>query len=313
MAESVIKDNGNRIFLWCNPRSLSTVFEKCVSFMDGAQVWHEPYVACNLNFLFSTPEYLAKFPKINNTKGQIKDTTEEIDNFDHYFDGGNLTPSSYFNYDWVQEQLEKPIAEGKSFMFVKEATVCIDGFYDKLPRIPFRHTFIIRDPCKVAKSLHVVYQPFLGHEGDSDSFDMFESNPFLNWDRISKNPVHSLWKYVKENFDPNPVVIDADDLQNYPDVILRKYCQAVGIPFKEKYLQWPESDKSLKYCYGPLDQMVWGKKQHVYDAAFASSCFHPTRGEKIAFEDLTPDAQRYVGDVREGYEEMYPTRIKPDI
>lgn len=64
--------------------------------MEGAQVWHEPYVACNLNLLFSTPEYLAKFPKINNTKGQIKDTTEEIDNFDHYFDGGNLTPSSYF-------------------------------------------------------------------------------------------------------------------------------------------------------------------------------------------------------------------------
>ncbi|KAJ8039894.1 hypothetical protein HOLleu_14044 [Holothuria leucospilota] len=306
------KDHGNRMFLWCSARSLSSVFTKCVSFMEGAQVWFEPYTSCYLNFLFSEPENMAKFPKLNSMEGQIRDTTEQMENFDHYFDGGNLTPSSRFNsYDWLQEQLEKPLAEGKSFMFVKEAALCVDGFYEKLPRIPFRHTFIIRDPCKTAKSCHAMFIELYEHKGTSESFDMYQSNPFLNWDRMSRDPLYSLWKYVKESLDPQPVVIDADDLQNYPDQILRKYCEAVGIPYKEKYVEWPESDKSLKYCYGPLDQMVWGKRKHVYGVAFESSCFRPIGGEKPAFEDLTPDAKRFAKELREGYEEMYPTRIKP--
>ncbi|KAJ8039895.1 hypothetical protein HOLleu_14045 [Holothuria leucospilota] len=308
------KDHGNRMFLWCSTRSLSSAFTKCVSFMEGAQVWFEPYTSCFLNFLFSAPEHMARFPKLDIMKGQMRDATEQMENFDHYFDGGNLTPSSHFNYDWLQEQLEKPLAEGKSFMFVKDTASCADGFYDKLPRIPFRHTFIIRDPCKIAKSCHAMFKEVFDHKREScrESFDMYESNPFRNWDRLSRDPLYSLWKYVKESLDPHPVVIDADDLQNCPDQILRMYCEAVGIPYKEKYVEWPEGDKSLKYCYGPLDQMVsWGKRKGIYSVAFASSCFHPISGEKPSFEDLTPDARRYAEELREGYEEMYPTRIKP--
>ena len=36
-------DNMNRIFLWCVPRTCSTVILKCLSFVEGLQAVNEPY------------------------------------------------------------------------------------------------------------------------------------------------------------------------------------------------------------------------------------------------------------------------------
>ena len=39
--------NGNversRTILWCVPRAISSAFAKCLSFIDGSEVWFEPY------------------------------------------------------------------------------------------------------------------------------------------------------------------------------------------------------------------------------------------------------------------------------
>lgn len=39
------------------------------------------------------------------------------------------------SHDWVKEQLEKPVAKGKDFMFIKDTAFGIDGYYDKLPQV----------------------------------------------------------------------------------------------------------------------------------------------------------------------------------
>lgn len=147
--------------------------------------------------------------------------------------------------------------------------------------------------------------------GPDCDYDMYQVDPTFDR-KIPPNPCHDLWKYVKENIDPNPVVIDADDLQTFPEQILRKYCEAVNIPFKTKYLQWEESDQSIKYFNGCLVQMVLGKRLHFYETAFTSSHFKPIKSSKPNFEDLTPDCQRYVMENQEGYKEMFESRIKPD-
>lgn len=36
--------SNSRVLMWCVPRSGSTVLTKCMSFVDGADVWLEPYV-----------------------------------------------------------------------------------------------------------------------------------------------------------------------------------------------------------------------------------------------------------------------------
>ena len=36
----------SRTIMWCVPRSGSTALTKCLSFIDGIEVWMEPYAYC---------------------------------------------------------------------------------------------------------------------------------------------------------------------------------------------------------------------------------------------------------------------------
>lgn len=45
-----------RIFVWCWPRSISTAFEKCLSFVEGVQTWHEPYCVAFNSELMANPQ-----------------------------------------------------------------------------------------------------------------------------------------------------------------------------------------------------------------------------------------------------------------
>lgn len=134
-------------------------------------------------------------------------------------------------------------------------------------QIEAKHTFTIRHPYRMALSVQRLLASTFDFEGDPSDLDIGSGHPFMTWEKLSPDPVFKLWKHVRENIDPNPIVIDADDLQTHPEQILRKYCENVGIPFKKEYLQWEKSDESLKYFNVALEQMVWGKTEHVYDAA----------------------------------------------
>lgn len=151
------------------------------------------------------------------------------------------------------------------------------------------------------------------HQGDPADFDMFNSSPMLRDSFYKRDGMHFLWKYVQETGkDPNPIIIDAEDLMNHPDKILPKYLDALGIPFKEKYLTWDESEESLKTWKGSLDQVVIGKRMGVFEKAFKSSCFMPNTHTTPTKDDLTQDIMNVVGHILPGYEEMYENRIKPE-
>ncbi|KAJ8040355.1 hypothetical protein HOLleu_14619 [Holothuria leucospilota] len=310
MAANGTSSAPKKIFMWVNPRSLSTSFEKCVGFMDGAQTWHEPYVTCYFNLLFNDPDTFTTFPKMKTFVKQFYNAQKLIDAGGHLYQGGNLTSSKQFNHDWVKDQLEKPLAEGKSFMFIKDAAFGIDGYYDKLPEVEAKHTFLIRHPHRVALSVRRLLSHLVEYGGKMEDFEIGSGHPFMAWEKLSPDPMYKLWNYVRENIDPNPIVIDADDLQNHPEQMLRKYCEAVGIPFKKKYLKWEKSDESLKYFYGALDQLVWGKNEGVYDAAFLSSSFLPLNSPVP--ETIPDNCIGYANEFQEGYKKMYETRIKPE-
>ena len=44
MSQNGDRPQNPRVIMWCVPRSVSTAFTKCISFVDGADVWLEPYV-----------------------------------------------------------------------------------------------------------------------------------------------------------------------------------------------------------------------------------------------------------------------------
>ena len=45
MADDVSKKR-SRIILWCVPRTTSTAFLKCLSAIEGMEIWFEPYSFC---------------------------------------------------------------------------------------------------------------------------------------------------------------------------------------------------------------------------------------------------------------------------
>ncbi len=42
------KSEITRVMLWCMPRSMSTAFLKCMTYVPGTQAWYEPYLTCHI-------------------------------------------------------------------------------------------------------------------------------------------------------------------------------------------------------------------------------------------------------------------------
>ncbi|PIK46295.1 hypothetical protein BSL78_16827 [Apostichopus japonicus] len=214
-------------------------------------------------------------------------------------------------HEYIKEQLEKPLDEGKKFLLIKDMAFGIDGHHHQLPKGRFRHTFLIRDPNRTALSARKLLAHLYDYKGDLDKFtEIGSGNPFISWDMLSVDPLYNLYKYVKENIEPNPVVIDADELQNNPDVMLKKYCEAIGIPWDDKYLSWNASDDYLKYFHGAIEQIVWGKNEGVYKLAFESTKLLPAKSKPPA--KVPSCCEGYAKEFREGYKIMFEDRIKPE-
>ena len=151
-----------------------------------------------------------------------------------------------------------------------------------------------------------------GYTGDPNLFDVTQDNPILQ----KKNPrdsMHFLWKTVcSKNMDKEPLIIDADDLINYPHKILPKYFEALGIPYDPKYLKWDSDDKVVKQWKGAMEHVLWQKRNGVTSRALASTEFVPGQSSAISRKELTPDIDQFVDFLMVGYKEMYKKRIKPE-
>lgn len=102
----------------------------------------------------------------------------------------------------------------------------------------FQHTFLIRTPEKGVPSY---YKCCVDGAAGFEYFDPAEAgykelailyayltNPESEYNRSSSSPADTI-KYP---------LIDAAELLKNPDVVVRDYCQAVGIPFEDNMLKW---------------------------------------------------------------------------
>ncbi|KAJ8020759.1 hypothetical protein HOLleu_40436 [Holothuria leucospilota] len=314
MADSSQKQQ--RIFLWCWPRSISTAVEKCLSFVDGMQTWHEPYtVAFNAELLTNKAimqEGNSDSP-IAKVLQEYNDMMKTLANQPTEFSGGKFMPVANFTYPFVKEELEKE-EPGKKYILIKDMATAVLDRLDALPDVPTRHTFIIRHPYRFLLSQRKMFFRISNYQGDPNEFDMFKALPVMSDTIFQRDGMHLVWKHVQESGkDPNPIIIDAEDVMNYPETILPKYLAELGIPFDKKYLTWDESIDSIRKTWkGALEQVALGYRMGVFDKAFNSSCFNPSAHVMPKREELTPDILRIVDFVLPGYEEMYEKRIKPE-
>ncbi|KAJ8047205.1 hypothetical protein HOLleu_06146 [Holothuria leucospilota] len=239
-------DRPLRVFLWMVPRTHSTVFMKCLSFVDGAEVWMEPYSACHFNLTIYNPDWGKGVPAVERVKAELEKGTSrkeyealkklESEKANKYT---NLWPQDTFNYPWLKEQLSVD-PKDKKFIFIKEESFTIKDHMEYLPDVPTRHVFVIRHPQEVYTSL----KNSLLHQYRPNSVQ-FCWDDFHIGDTVLYLPIkdlfkihHDNWKCMKENLENDPVIIDGFDLTSRPEVILPKFFEKIGIPYKESYLQW---------------------------------------------------------------------------
>lgn len=86
------------------------------------------------------------------------------------------------------------------------------------------NTFLIRDPAKAIPSYYAL-------------------NPDVTSEEIGYEQLMEVFQKVKKLGGKPPIVIDATDLENDPEGIVKAYCDALGIPFIPESLTWEPDHK----------------------------------------------------------------------
>ncbi len=209
-----------RVFLWATPRSLSTAFLRAISNVDDFQVWYEPYLLIKRG-----QQPVSELPNFVNDNNNLEDPEMPVPSHLYSVFGESNT------YDWVRQQLEGDFP-GKRLVFVKDMVEGIHGHYDKLPS-GYRHTFLIRHPVKAFMSMKKMYKIIRHHDINLDQYPESVIPPGYFYKEMVEFVEH-----VKQVHDPNPLIIDADDLQSNPVAVVKEYCNKVGVPFEDRIVSW---------------------------------------------------------------------------
>nr|XP_054750048.1 uncharacterized protein LOC129255744 [Lytechinus pictus] len=278
-----------RILAWAVPRTISTAFIKCLSSVDGMEVWFELFTGAS--FVRNEYEQQTGHEMPMEFEGNGEQVLEATKLFERFI-GTRLVPERVVCGN-LQKELQ---ASSSMYIFAKEG--CI-AFPDKRSRkylLPgFKHVFLIRNPVAVFTSYRkCAYQQLTrvgirtGDSEDEDEFDMEYDNPVINPSRFFTEIVE-MFHYVRDNLDPDPIVINTDDLLANPAEVLKKFCHLSRLPYSDSLLQWDASNDIINNWKTTNDKYI--KTSAFYEAAVASDRFLPPK-TAIPFEKLTPDARR---------------------
>ena len=181
--------------------------------------------------------------------------------------------------DWkkIVDQLTTSAPSGKRIFFQKQMTHHLLPQIDRGWIVELTNCFLIRDPLEVILS-YIKKNP----EPDLEDLGFVQQSEIFNLVRAKTNSI--------------PPVIDARDVLENPERILRLLCDAIGVPFEEKMLFWPPG---LRDTDG-----IWAK--HWYDEVTRSTSFRPYQPR----EGVIPDRLRKIHDqCRESYDRLYQHRL----
>ncbi|PIK49778.1 hypothetical protein BSL78_13365 [Apostichopus japonicus] len=211
-------------------------------------------------------------------------------------------------YDWVKSQLEADERD-KDLIFVKDSAFAIDGHYRSLPsNKAFQYTFIIRNP----RNMYLSYkQAFMNEvtEGERAAFNIVNDVDVYPSAELYKKS-YKLWKFVIEETGRYPVVIDGDELATYPDILLPKYFQMIGVPFKERYLRWDGQHDVIKTWKTSYEAIVACRLNGWITKAAYSSAFKQPAKPPPNLEELPDDIRYCVEVAMPYYTAMHKHRLK---
>jgi hypothetical protein len=182
--------------------------------------------------------------------------------------------------DWrkVIAQLTGDVPGGKALYYQKQMTHHLLPEIDRSWLDAVTNCFLIRDPAEVIVSY-------------------IKKNDDLTLEEIGFVQQAEVFDWVREHTGAIPPVIDAHDVLENPERILRLLCEAIGVDFTEAMLSWPPG---LRETDGS-----WAK--HWYNEVATSTGFRKPAertGEPI------PSRLREIYDrSRESYARLYEHRL----
>ncbi|XP_071478205.1 uncharacterized protein [Diadema antillarum] len=310
-----------RVMTWCTPRSTSSVFCKCLSFVPGIDIFFDTFY-----FAYEAEVDLATIGKVvdhdadNFGEDVWRKAAEMICEEDC---SGDRVRLDMLKYPYIKKMLDNPDPNKKVILY-KGVSQCMDSSHFRfLPdkSSNYRYSFLLRHPAKVFLSFKKIIFKVLQEVGDGSGKKLPASTKIENFDMNTDAPpkyrlsgllykeLHALWLHVKENLDPSPVVVESDDILADTPRMLAKYCNALGIPYSDSLLKWepsPAVTDSWKCAFMPV-------KDFEFIRLFCHNAFHtsyflpPT--PPPALDLLPPDVQKNVDICMPYYEEMYETRM----
>ncbi len=276
---------------------MGTALVKCLSYIDDIQVFYEPFVTA---YHFGPDEKAKPRAGVVNFIELASAYQMELEHaFDH----------DICSSEWVKQELESVDYPGKKILLAKDHAYCLNERYDMLPT-GFRYAFLIRHPYRVLPSWKIMLARIMNIDINAVSMQDMQKE---SKERKAFKLQYELLNYVKNNLDPNVIVIDADDMQNHPSSILQQFCDGLGLPYSDSLLKWPADShvmKSWKVARVSAQGNCLEKEGGYFAIALNSTQFHPAKPLPQRSE-LSEDLQKAADDAMPYYEKMKKMCLKP--
>ena len=244
--------NNPILVLWATPRSTSTAFEWMMRQRGDMQCFHEPFG----EWWYKGDG--AKWPRLTDDSPRIPGLT----------------------FDSVFKQLLS--ASQKGPVFSKDFPHYVEHTWTDQFLSHFNHSFLIRDPAKVATS-------------------MYKNWPEFELKEIAIVEQRELFDRLMAQHHTVPPLIDSDDLLENPAGIVRAWCEAVGIPFLPDALSWEPGDRSEVSWY---DGGSWHANLRNSDG------LKPQKRNAVDIHDAPNKVQEIYQVALPHYEYMHQYRLK---
>ena len=180
--------------------------------------------------------------------------------------------------DWrkVVKAITGPVPKNREIFFQKHMTHHLLPELDRAWLKNLSHFFLIRDPAEVVASYSRTRDQVVVEDvGVLQQAEIFE--------------------YLTAS-GAEPAVIDARDVLESPEGVLRMLCETLGVDFTPKMLSWPA---------GPRDSDgVWAP--YWYDSVVASTGFMPYRPRDVR---LSPELDAIVETCEPHYRKLHDRRL----
>ncbi|XP_054771198.2 uncharacterized protein LOC129279111 [Lytechinus pictus] len=296
-----------KIIAWVLPRTISTALCKCLSGVEGIEIWFERF----------TRAYSVKNDYENRTGDKMpleyegnEEKVREATKLFGRLSGTDLVPERVV-YDYVKKDIERSTSK---YIFAKEGYL---AFEDKAtrPYLPsgFKHVFFIRDPYRLYTSYRIAMYKHLTNVGirtgdpdDEEAFDIEYDDPIAKANNFYSGALEFL-KYVRDNLDPDPIVINTNDLLANPAKVLKKFCHLTGLPYSDSLLHWDASPDITKTWKTASDDII---KLSVafFETAVFSDGFLPLK-PTVPVEKMPRDVIRLSKQAMPYYEELNKMKI----